>query len=100
MKRASPVGIRPLRARYSRAMGHYAYLDSFEPIDRVLSAKTPSLNGGKVHLPLFWLAMFEEGDLREEALSGVRYAARPDQHFNIEPPYLITDSASAVGRLK
>ncbi len=81
-------------------MAHYAYLDSFEPIDRVLAAKASELDGGKSHLPLFWLAMFEEADLREEPLSGVRFAARQDDLFALAPPYLVSDAATAMSRLK
>lgn len=79
-------------------MGSYAFLDSLDPIDRVLSATTPELEA-KVYVPLFWLALFEVGDLRAEPLSGVKYGDRKGL-FVVEPPYLVTDAASAISRLK
>ncbi|MDB4952673.1 MAG: hypothetical protein JWO36_242 [Myxococcales bacterium] len=79
-------------------MASYAFLDSLDPIDRVLSAGTPELEA-KLYVPLFWLALFEAGDLRAEPLSGVKYGDR-DGLFAIEPPYLVTDSASAIARFK
>ncbi len=74
-------------------MAGYAYLDAFEPIDRIL---TPPEVEGKHNVPLFWLAMFEPGDLHAEKLEGVRYRDRPV--FSIGP-YLRTDAKVASARL-
>jgi hypothetical protein len=79
-------------------MGSYAFLDSLDPIDRVLSAGTPELEA-KVYVPIFWLALFDASDLRAEPLSGVSYGGR-EGLFVIEPPYLVSDSASAIARFK
>jgi len=49
-------------------MGHYAILDSFEPIDRILAARGVEVEA-KTYIPMFWLAMFEPGDVRTEPLT-------------------------------
>ena len=54
-------------------MGTYAFLDSFEHIDRILSARAHQVEA-KHYIPIYWLAMFEPGDVRTEPLTGVRYA--------------------------
>src|SRR5664279_2313273 len=80
-------------------MGTYAFLDSFEHIDRILSARAHQVEA-KHYIPIYWLAMFEPGDVRTEPLTGVRYAKDPDKHFVVQPPYLISDATTAMGRLK
>ncbi len=80
-------------------MGNYAYLDSFEHIDRILSARAHQVEA-KHYIPIYWLAMYEPTDIRTEPLSGVRYAKDPDKHFVVQPPYLISDATSAMARLK
>lgn len=81
-------------------MGAYAYLAGFEPIDRVLSPGAAPELEAKHYVPILWLAMFDEGDLRDEPISGVRFATRPDDLFAVDAPYLVTDAASAQARLK
>jgi hypothetical protein len=54
-------------------MGNYAYLDSFEHIDRILSARAHQVEA-KHYIPIYWLAMYEPTDIRTEPLTGVRYA--------------------------
>jgi hypothetical protein len=78
-------------------MGTYAFLANLEPIDRVI-ASAPEVEA-KHHVPIFWLAMFDVGDLRDEPYTGVRYHGK-ETLFAIQPPYLITDQASAIARLK
>jgi hypothetical protein len=80
-------------------MGSYAYLDSFEHIDRILSARAHQVES-KQFIPIYWLAMFEPGDVRTEPLTGVRYAKTPDTHFVVAPPYLVADATTAMARLK
>ncbi len=81
-------------------MANYAHLAAFEPVDRVLvPGNAPELEA-KFHVPIFWLVMFDESCLRDEPLSGVRYGKSPDEHFAIQPPYLVSDSAAAIARLK
>jgi len=80
-------------------MGTYAFLDSFEHIDRILSARAHQVEA-KHYIPIYWLAMFEPGDIRTEPLTGVRYAKDPDKHFVVQPPYLISDATTAMARLK
>lgn len=79
-------------------MGHYAFLDSFEPIDRLLAAKGVEVEA-KHHIPIFWLAMFEPADVRAEPLTGVRYANR-EELFVVAAPYLVTDATTAMARIK
>jgi hypothetical protein len=78
-------------------MGHYAYLDSLDPIDRVLAARTPELEA-KYAVPIFWLAMFDVSDIREEPLTGMRYADK-EALFVLQPPYLVVDMTTALARL-
>lgn len=80
-------------------MGTYAFLDSFEHIDRILSARAHQVEA-KHYIPIYWLAMFEPGDVRTEPLTGVRYAKDTDKHFVVPPPYLISDATTAMARLK
>ncbi|MEO6776574.1 MAG: hypothetical protein ABI467_26765 [Kofleriaceae bacterium] len=80
-------------------MGAYAYLDSFEHIDRILSARAHQVEA-KHNIPIYWLAMFEPGDIRVEPLTGVRYAKTTDTHFVVAPPYLVVEATTAMARLK
>lgn len=80
-------------------MGTYAFLDSFEHIDRILSARAHQVES-KHYIPIYWLAMYEPGDIRTEPLTGVRYAKDPDKHFVVQPPYLVADATTAMARLK
>ena len=80
-------------------MGNDAQLAAFEPIDRVLvPGSAPELVANHF-VPIFWLAMFDAADVRDEPLTGVRYNGK-DGLFAIPPPYLATDQASAIARLK
>ncbi|HET9989329.1 MAG TPA: hypothetical protein VFQ65_12450 [Kofleriaceae bacterium] len=80
-------------------MGSYAFLDSFEHIDRILSARAHQVEA-KIYIPIYWLAMFDSADIRTEPLTGVRYAKSPDKHFVVAPPYLVVEATIAMGRLK
>lgn len=80
-------------------MSGYAFLDSFEHIDRILSARAHQVEA-KHYIPMYWLAMYEPGDIRTEPLSGVRYAKDPDKHFVVPAPYLIVEATTAMARLK
>ncbi len=80
-------------------MGTYAFLDSFEHIDRILSARAHQVEA-KHYVPIYWLAMFEPGDIRTEPLTGVRYAKDTEKHFVVAPPYLVADATTAMARLK
>lgn len=73
-------------------MGSYSYLSRFD--GRQLSP--PDLEA-KYYVPIFWLAMFEAGDLHDEPIADARWTTRPEV-FAIEPPYLLARSEHASAR--
>jgi hypothetical protein len=73
-------------------MGSHSYLSRFD--GRLLSP--PDLEA-KYYVPIFWLALFEPGDLHNEPIAGAQWTTRPEV-FSIQAPYLLAPAAQANAR--
>jgi hypothetical protein len=73
-------------------MGSYSYLSRFD--GRLLSP--PDLEA-KYYVPIFWLALFEPGDLCDKPIADAKWTTRP-QVFSVEPPYLLARAEHATAR--
>src|SRR6185312_10606443 len=72
-------------------MGSHAILDSFD--GHVLAAAAPELEA-KYYIPIFWLALFEPGDLGREPIAKAQYGWQQEP-FAIAAPYLRATSEAA-----